>query len=1224
MFQWNICGLAPKHAALTAAAGIEKFDVILLQETLQKGNHNLGLTGYNRFKLPSNEEGTRGLITLVKNTIPTQLITNPINCGEGVEVLAVSLQLLNTNLIIYNIYKHLQSTLELGELFATDSNIFKGGDFNAHHPILNSTQSPNEDGNHIAFLLNEFEGISLLNNGRPTHIRGGRLDLSFSNTHLKPLINWRIHPSLTSDHFGITAQIKLPTIPPPPPPPPRWNLALANWSKFRQYLERWVQNYTPPDDVDILEADIVQAFHKACEASMPKTKHHKHHFKDAWYYSPEVKKLKNRLNRVRKLFRKHPSDTNHGLLTTVARDVHIQLAEIRTTKWLEWCGKLHEHTSTKQLWLWLNRVAGKKQKANTHPNPLQEAKRLAETFADRSASNQLPIQTQNIQNNLQDQRWTNINQACLEEDITNTPFTTAELKNTYKAKRDTAPGADSITYTMIQNMGDAGEKIFLLLLNKTYISHTRPNNWNCADIQPIPKKEPGSYRPISLLSCLEKTAEKMVLERLKHKVGPLHTNLYAFRNGVGTTECIADVLSCINHKPAIITFLDLEKAFELANPAAILDSLTRKGVKGHLLAWVKNFSTNRFARVRFQGQISQYQPLENGTPQGGILSPFLFNILMESFTSITLPPGVDIFIYADDICLISRGLNKIPKLQRALNSIYSSCSQIGLKINTNKTKAMAIKTSQPGTSLTLDGQPIEWVNHFTYLGIILDQKLSFQPQVCYLRQRANARFSVMRKMTSLQQGAGSHILKTYYMATTRSIIDYGAINLTKLSQNQINSIEVIQNNAMRIILGAPMWTRICNLQAETHLPPLKTRIQIKNCHTIIKTLLQRPHSFLASRIKTELARHPDLPRPNTYAATLGDCIRECNMAAKMAGIQPDLGCPNLIKPAPWETFPAKIFYTKLPNNKNSCTPLQLKTAAQASILAASQDGGITYYTDGTVDPPSGLTGAGVYSENFTAAWRTSNTCSTLQTELTAIRLTLLHSIQCEEGPITIHTDSKSSLQALQQKHFRENNQLLSNIIHLLCLHRNAGRPVILNWMPSHINIYGNDMADEMAKSAIHSNTISTHIQPSLSQYKNLTKNIPHSNIIQNLNLWVENNSPSAYWYKNTTKLEPPPVDKFTPRKIAVILYRLRLGYKCCWEVIQPMERECSHCTATPLHPLYHYLLECPATASLREGLGTLVGSNNPEATINAIRVAQHILSNPEAHYNILQNHPPPR
>ena len=136
-------------------------------------------------------------------------------------------------------------------------------------------------------------------------------------------------------------------------------------------------------------------------------------------------------------------------------------------------------------------------------------------------------------------------------------------------------------------------------------------------------------------------AEKMVLDRLKYKVGPLHPHLYAYQEGVGTTECITNVLCCINNKSAVLVFLDYEKAFELASPAGALLSLARKGSKGHLQAWCKNYLTNRQARVRFQGVLSELKRLENGTPQGGILSPFLFNILMENIANLLLSRGTE-------------------------------------------------------------------------------------------------------------------------------------------------------------------------------------------------------------------------------------------------------------------------------------------------------------------------------------------------------------------------------------------------------------------------------------------------------------------------------------------------------------------------------------------------------------------------------------------------------
>ena len=64
-----------------------------------------------------------------------------------------------------------------------------------------------------------------------------------------------------SDHFAITMTFDMPQLPPPPPPPPRWNQEEADWATSQNHITNWWTNYNPPDDVDQLEKDIIQAFH---------------------------------------------------------------------------------------------------------------------------------------------------------------------------------------------------------------------------------------------------------------------------------------------------------------------------------------------------------------------------------------------------------------------------------------------------------------------------------------------------------------------------------------------------------------------------------------------------------------------------------------------------------------------------------------------------------------------------------------------------------------------------------------------------------------------------------------------------------------------------------------------------------------------------------------------------------------------------------------------------
>ena len=894
ILQWNINSITSKRAALIHALKTQDVHIAILQETLSN-TPNFKISGFNVFAT-SRDDNNRGLAILVKNHIPAKMIRNPAFCGDNVEVLAVQIHLLDTQLSIYNIYRqHANDNLNLTQLF-TEAELCPtliAGDFNAHHPILSSVARTTEEGEHIAHLLDEVPGLALLNDGNPTHIRGGRLDLTFINTHLRQYATWKIHSALCqSDHFAIDIQLELPQLPPIPAPPPRWNQELADWTIFQRAMESWAENYAPPEDINQQTLDLEAAFHAAADQAMPKRKQNGNNqaYKDSWYYCPEVRRLKTRMNQARKRFRKNPTDMNRVTMQDVVNYTTERLNQIKLEAWYDWCARLSQHTKLRDTWFSLKRATGTntRPRTATHPNPQQEAERLAEKFAQRTSSENLPQETRRLQQQLHEQRWNEINRACNTPDDTDAPYTLQELRATYKSGRDTAPGSDRITYTMIKEMGPAGENATLQLINRTHVERIRPRVWNQQDTQPIPKaRDPENPRPISLISCIEKTAEKMALKRMQYKTGPLHHKLYAYREGVGTTECINDVLHCINNKAATVIFIDFEKAFELASPAAVLHSLAKRGVRGCLLEWGKLYVLDREARVKFQGHVSEYKRLENGTPQGGILSPFLFNILMENFAVLPLPQGVDMFIFADDVAVVARGPNRLPKAQRALTQVNNKAKELGLKINIQKIKAMAIKSHRPDTQLKIGDTPIQWVNTYTYLGVQLDYQLKFDAEITFLRERAKTRLAPMKYMSSLKAGATIDIQRTYYTACTRSIVEYASPVLCNLTEAQVSKLEVIQNNAMRQMLGAPMWTKIENLQMECNLSPLLTRAQVATINVSAKSLLSNRDCYSTRRLKEDLNKHPEIMRPNTYGTHIGTTIRAYGLQEQLLSLRPD-------------------------------------------------------------------------------------------------------------------------------------------------------------------------------------------------------------------------------------------------------------------------------------------------------------------------------------------------
>ena len=887
---------------------------------------------------------------------------------------------------------------------------------------------------------------------------------------------------------------------------------------------------------------------------------------------------------------------------------------------MEWCTQISQHTSLSQIWRFLKIVSGKySNRQPIHPNPEAEAERLANKFADRTKTINLPQDTQQLLERLAPMRLTAIEQACNRPDDTDIPYTIDELRSTYKKGKDTAPGADRITYTMISCLGQAGEEMFLNLINKTHLQRTRPEVWNKQDTQPIPKpKDPENPRPIALVSCMEKTAEKMVLKRLQYKVGPLHPHLYAYQEGVSTTECITDVLSFIDGKRAAVAFIDFEKAFELASPTVMLFSLAEKGTQGHLLAWAKEYLNNRKARVKFQGHLSSYKNLENGTPHGGIISPFLFNILMENLANLTLPNNVDIFIFADDVCVVARGSHKFRNLQKSLDTITKKSKELGLKINSNKTKVMAIKCTAPEQVMIVDNNPIEWVNSYMYLGVQIDSKLNFNEEVKYLRERAKTRLATMKHMSSLKEGANLQVQRNYYIACTRSLIDYASPVLVNLSERQKQSLEVLQNNAARLMLGAPMWTKLGNLRMEANLPSLDSRIKARNTCILTKAITANRNSYTKRKSISELAKNRDIQTYSTYSKQITDCAKDLEIADTLLSLKKDVP-NNPLQIPPWESLGTKFHYTLLPKAKELCSADELKVAAQTAINQVENPGNIIYYTDGSVDPDTSTTGAAVYSENFTGCWRTSNTASTMQTELIAIKQALENSNNFQNENVTIHTDCKSAMQALQQTKIKENKSIIKDIQYLLYQHKLANRQVTINWIPSHIGITGNDKADELAKSTKYINQVQINIQPTTSQIKSKMAPAIKKIMQEEVKNQAQQGSSSASWYLLSTELIPHPITKHTSRKLAVILHRLRLGYKATWQLIDAALQPCNYCDVTPDQPLLHYLLECPQTAQLRAGRNV----QNPDDVEEAAKTVKNIIEDTRLH-DLLLEMPPPR
>ena len=158
-----------------------------------------------------------------------------------------------------------------------------------------------------------------------------------------------------------------------------------------------------------------------------------------------------------------------------------------------------------------------------------EAARLCVEFTDRSSAQKLPLSTQLILADLAPMREAHINAAIQEEHQTDRAFNLSELEMVLDGLHDTAPGADTVSYSMIKNAPLGFRHLLLRLNNQSFQEAKLPEAWKTARIVPIPKpKKKGAFRPISLLPVMGKLMERMVLNRLRWTAEPLCNQIINF------------------------------------------------------------------------------------------------------------------------------------------------------------------------------------------------------------------------------------------------------------------------------------------------------------------------------------------------------------------------------------------------------------------------------------------------------------------------------------------------------------------------------------------------------------------------------------------------------------------------------------------------------------------------------------------------------------------------
>ena len=302
------------------------------------------------------------------------------------------------------------------------------------------------------------------------------------------------------------------------------------------------------------------------------------------------------------------------------------------------------------------------------------------------------------------------------------PFSTKELKDALKKmKTKKAPGPDRITGEMLKHLGACSRAVLLQIFNHSWIKGVVPAVWKEAIVIPVPKKEkdkknPRSYRPISLLSCVGKLLERMINRRLINHLesnnvpSPTQTG---YRKHRSTEDQLAYLVENIEDafqekRKVLAVLFDLSNAFDKVWKEGLLVKLLRTGVRSKMYMWIQHFLFARTARVKLDGILSKQVCLREGVPQGGVLSPTLFLVNINDILT-TLSKRVSNTLHTDDLAIWNASEHTTTatyRIQEAISDISKWTLDWGLEIDTSKTNntLFSLSTSKEQIKLRLKGE----------------------------------------------------------------------------------------------------------------------------------------------------------------------------------------------------------------------------------------------------------------------------------------------------------------------------------------------------------------------------------------------------------------------------------------------------------------------------------------------------------------------------------------
>ena len=277
------------------------------------------------------------------------------------------------------------------------------------------------------------------------------------------------------------------------------------------------------------------------------------------------------------------------------------------------------------------------------------------------------------------------------------------------------------------------------------------------------RRDMGNYRPISILPIISKVFEKEVFQQLYHYL-KVNSILSKFQSGFRPLHSTVSALiqMCDDWSDNMdkgrltgVVFLDIRKAFDSVDHSILLEKVQFYGVADRELMWFKSYLTARQQQCLVNGCLSSQSNLLCGVPQGSILGPLLFLIYINDLPNclkFTTP-----CLYADDTQIFTSSFDS-GVLANNINSDLKNLSDWlivnKLQFHPLKTKLMVVgstynlntKSGELSNVISIDNNLVSRVPSNKCLGVLLDEKLTFETHIDYICKKACAGIGALKRI----------------------------------------------------------------------------------------------------------------------------------------------------------------------------------------------------------------------------------------------------------------------------------------------------------------------------------------------------------------------------------------------------------------------------------------------------------------------------------------------